>query len=53
MNEKFVIICVTPSTREDLRFIAREKDTNLYKIVRDLAKNEKEKILTKTNASVN
>lgn len=52
MNENFVMVSVLPETREDLRFIAKHKDTNIYKIIRDFVQAEKKKILSKSNACV-
>ena len=52
MNKNFVPINITPSTREDLRFICKAKDTNIYKLIRDFARIEKEKILMRINTCV-
>lgn len=52
MNENFVLVSVLPQTRDELRIIAKYRDTNIYKILRDFAKNECEKILKETNTSV-
>lgn len=52
MNENFVLVSVTPQTRDDLRIIAKHRDTNIYKILRDFARSECEKILKEDNASV-
>lgn len=52
MDKKFVFISVTTQTRDVLREIAKEWDSNIYKVVRNLAKKEHEKILKENNASV-
>ena len=52
MNENFVLVSVLPQTRDELRIIAKYRDTNIYKILRDFARSECEKILKENNASV-
>ena len=52
MDKKFVFISVTTQTRDILREIAKKWDSNIYKVVRNLAKKEYEKILKENNASV-
>ena len=44
-RKAFVPIAVLPETRDDFNFIAAKKDTNIYKVARDLAKEARQKIL--------
>ena len=47
MDKKFVFISVTTQTRDDLRDMSKKLDKNIYKIVRDIVRTEKEKIFDK------
>lgn len=46
MNSSFVNLAVYPETREDLRFAAEYNETSISKLIRRLAREEKEKILS-------
>ena len=53
MNSSFVNLAVYPETREDLRFIAEYNETSISKLIRRLAREEKEKILSKKSINGN
>ncbi len=53
MNSSFVNLAVYPETREDLRFAAEYNETSISKLIRRLAREEKEKILSQKSINGN
>ena len=48
MRNHFKRVAISADTQKVLRWIAEKKDTDIYKVVRDLANAEKKKILAET-----